>query len=176
MDKKWEDAVIRAAAEASHLQPLATGLFVIALMFTVGAGFAEPMFEALRHSGEERAELFRETSRNVFAALPAIILLWALWDARAYLGRLARGDVWGPATMRMLGNVGAALLWAGIVATAVSPTLERWVYGDFGFDVRVEPTFIALIGLGLILSLIGRVVRNVVDVATALKRENDEIV
>ncbi len=176
MDKKWEDAVIRAAAEASRLQPLATGLFVIALLSVLGSGIAEPLIEAARGERYGEGEAFSEVARNVLNAAPAIALIWALWDARAYLGRLSRGEVWGPATMQMLGNVGNALLWAGILALAVVPTLENWVNGSFGFDLRIEPTNIALVGLGLLLSLIGRVVRNVVEVAASLKQENDQIV
>jgi hypothetical protein len=180
MDKKWEDAVIRAAAEASRLQPLATGLFVIALLAVLGNGVVEPLIDAAR--GEEFGEDFGRggavfrIAENLLHVAPAIALIWALWDARTYLGRLARGEVWGPATMQMLGNVGNALLWAGILALAVAPTLESWVHGGFDIDVRMEPTNIAMVGLGLLLSLIGRVVRNVVEVAAALKQENDEIV
>ena len=176
MDKKWEDAVIRAAAEASRLQPLATGLFVIALLSVLGSGIAEPLIDQARGEGYDRAEAFQEVARNLLNAAPAIALLWALWDARTYLGRLSRGEVWGPATMQMLGNVGNALLWAGILALAVVPTLENWIGGSVGFDLRIEPTNIALVGLGLLLSLIGRVVRNVVEVAASLKQENDQIV
>lgn len=176
MDKKWEDAVIRAAAEASRLQPLATGLFVIALLSVLGSGIAEPLLNAMRGEGYDQRDAFNEVARNVLHAAPAIALIWALWDARSYLGRLSRGEVWGPATMQMLGNVGNALLWAGIVALAVAPTLENWVEGSFGFNLQVEPTDVALIGLGLLLSLIGRVVRNVVEVAASLKQENDQIV
>lgn len=178
MDKKWEDAVIRAAAEASRLQPLATGLFVIALLSVLGSGIAEPLTRAFGREeyGETGGEAFQEVARNMAEALPAIALIWALWEARKYLGRLSKGEVWGPATMQMLGNVGNALLWAGILAIAVAPTLESWVHGSFGFDTRIEPMNLALVGLGLLLSLIGRVVRNVVEVAASLKQENDQIV
>ncbi len=175
-DKKWEDAVIRATAEASRLQPLATGLFVTALLSVLGSGVAEPLIEVARGERYGDGEAFSEVATNVVNALPAIALLWALWETRTYLGRLSKGEVWGPATMQMLGNVGNALLWAGILALAVAPTLESWVHGGFDFDLRVEPMNLALVGLGLLLSLIGRVVRNVVEVAASLKQENDEIV
>ena len=85
--------------------------------------------------------------------------------------------MWGPATTTFLGHVGDWLLYAAILSALITPTLQMWVSDGFrGFDWRLEAQDLVLAGLGLLLSLIGRVVRNVVEVAAALKAENDEIV
>jgi hypothetical protein len=177
IDRKWEDAIVRAAAEASRLQPLATMFFGAALLLVFGQAVLEPL--AYLTYGEER-----ETPRALAAGIgehllevtPVIPLIWALWETRAYLGRLARGEVWGPATMQMLGRVGDALLWSAGLSVFVVPMFSNWVHGNFGFDVSFDAAAIALAGLGLLLSLVARVVRNVVDVAATLKAENDQIV
>jgi Protein of unknown function (DUF2975) len=173
---KWEDAVIRAAAEASRLQPLATALLVGAILVLVGGGIMDPIVFNARDAGYSSSEAFQEVARNLLEASPAIALIWGLAETRSYLGRLARGEVWGPATMTMLGRVGDALLSAAVLAIFVAPTLAEWVHGSVGAHVDWDAGYLALAGLGLLLTLISRVVRNVVEVAAALKAENDEIV
>jgi hypothetical protein len=174
---KWEDAVVRAAAEASRLEPLATALLVGSILVLAGSGIAEPIIYGARHDeGYGLIEGLREAGRNLLEAAPAIALIWGLVETRSYLGRLAKGEVWGPATMKMLGSVGDALLSAAVIAIFVAPTLSRWVEGDVGLSVDWDAGYLALAGLGLLLTLISRVVRNVVEVAAALKAENDEIV
>jgi hypothetical protein len=187
VDRKWEDAIVRAAAEASRLQPLATILFVAAVLSSLGDALMEPLAFlndiSRREEGtsgiERRAELAELTGllgERLLRLTPVIPLIFALWETRAYLGRLARGEVGGPATMQMLGRVGGALLWSAGLSMFVVPTLTNWVHGGFDFDFSFDAASIALAGLGLLLSLVARVVRNVVDVAAALKQENDEIV
>ena len=176
MDKQWEDAVIRAAAEASRLQPLATALLVASLLVLAGSGIMEPIVFGARDPEYSTADGIREALRNLLRASPAIALIWGLLETRVYLGRLARGEVWGPATMQLLGRVGDALVAAVVLAMFVAPTLEQWVEGDIGMRADWDAGYLALAGLGLLLTLISRVVRNVVEVATALKRESDEIV
>lgn len=176
MDKQWEDAVIRAAAEASRLQPLATALLVASLLVLAGSGIVEPIWFGAREEGYSTTEAIQEALDNLLRASPAIALIWGLVETRGYLGRLARGEVWGPATMQLLGRVGDALVAAAVLAMFISPTLQQWVAGDIGMRAEWDAGYLALAGLGLLLTLISRVVRNVVEVATALKRESDEIV
>ena len=176
MDKKWEDAVIRAAAEASRLQPLATLLLVASVLVLAGSGIVEPIVWDARDQDYSLGQGVREALRNLLQASPAIALIWGLSETRAYLGKLARGEVWGPATMQLLGRVGDALVTAAVLALFVAPTITEWVEGSVGMRVDWDAGYLALAGLGLLLTLISRVVRNVVEVAVALKQENDEIV
>jgi len=173
----WRDQVVRAAAEASRLEPLALGLFVVAILLIVG-DYATSPFEVLRDTdGDLGAALQQGLLRDLLEAIPSAILAWALWETRTYLAKLAQGGVWGPATALLLGRIGDCLLWAAGAAMLVVPSLQMWTEGEFhGFDWRFEPIYLVLFGLGLLLSLIARVVRNVVEVAAALKAENDEIV
>lgn len=175
MDKQWEDAVIRAAAEASRLQPLASALLVASVFVLLGGTIAEPM-SWIGQSDIDRGEATRQVARNLIEAAPGIALIWGLFETRSYLRRLARGEVWGPATMQLLGRVGDALVAAAVLAMFVAPTISEWVEGSFGLRADWNAGYLALAGLGLMLTLISRVVRNVVEVAAALKRESDEIV
>jgi hypothetical protein len=170
----WRDSVVRAAAEASRLQPLATILLTAAVLLILGQYVIEPLNSAYR----DRMEFdFRDFLRSFVEAGPPVALAWALWDTRGYLGRLSKGEVWGPATALLLGRVGDSLLWAAALGMFVVPSLQNWIDGGFsGFDWRFDAEYLVLAGLGLLLSLIARVVRNVVEVAAALKAENDEIV
>lgn len=174
--QKWEDAVVRAAAEASRLEPLATALLVGAILVLAGNGILEPLFFGRGDEGPPLSEMLHMSGRNLLEASPAIALIWGLAETRSYLGRLAKGEVWGPATMQMLGRVGDALLSASVLAIFIAPTLMDWIEGSVGLRTDWDAGYIALAGLGLLLTLISRVVRNVVEVAAALKAENDEIV
>lgn len=175
-NQKWEDAVVRAAAEASRLEPLATALLIGALLVLAGGGILEPIVFNARDPDYATGERVREALRNLLEASPAIALIWGLAETRTYLGKLAKGEVWGPATMQMLGRVGDALLAAAALAIFIAPTVAQWVEGSFGAYPDWDAGYLALAGLGLLLTLIARVVRNVVEVAAALKQENDEIV
>jgi hypothetical protein len=174
----WRDSVIRAAAEASRLQPLATILLAAALLLILGQYLIGPISEvffAEYGPGDDRD--YESLIRTVVEAAPPLILAWGLWETRNYLGRLARGEVWGPATAMLLGRVGDTLLWAAAIAMIVVPNIQNWVSGGFGgFDWNFDAEYLVLAGLGLLLSLIARVVRNVVEVAAALKADNDQIV
>lgn len=176
--QKWEDAVVRAAAEASRLEPLATALLIGAILVLAGSGILEPIFfnARIEDGAPPMSEMLREAGRNLLDASPAIALIWGLAETRSYLGRLAKGEVWGPATMQMLGRVGDSLLAAAILALFIAPTIQEWVDGSVGMRAEWDAGYLALAGLGLLLTLISRVVRNVVEVAAALKQENDEIV
>lgn len=171
----WSDAVVRAAAEASRLQPLATFLFAAAMLLIVGQHAAEPMAYVFEET--DKREALRELARHVLEAAPAIILSLALWETRAYLGRLAKGELWGASTARLLGRVGETLLLAALASVLIVPTLSNWIEGHFGgfnYDFRADD--LCLAGVGLLLSLISRVIGNVVQVAASLKAENDQIV
>jgi hypothetical protein len=170
----WSDAVVRAAAEASRLQPLATFLFWGALLLIVGQHVAEPLTYVFDAGGGEG---LNEFGAHLVEALPALVLSFALWETRGYLGRLAKGELWGPSTARLLGRVGDCLLWAAISAVLVVPNLDNWLRGGFGgFNANFEAVDLCLAGVGLLLSLISRVVGNVVQVAASLKAENDQII
>jgi hypothetical protein len=168
----WRDSVVRAAAEASRMQPLASILLIAALLLIVGQYVLSPLGSAISSGAWGSEEI-----ADVIDAAPALALAWALWETRRYLGRLARGDVFGPATTQLLGRVGDCLLWAAALSAFAVPNLRSWIDGGFGgFEWSLEAQDLVLAGLGLLLSLIGRVVRNVVEVAANLKAENDQIV
>lgn len=171
----WRDSVIRAAAEASRLQPLASILLGAALLLILGQYLIGPISETF--FGDYGDRDYESLIHQIVEAFPPLILAWGLWETRNYLGRLARGEVWGPATAMLLGRIGDSLLWAAAIGMIVVPNIQNWVSGGFGgFDWNFNAEYLVLSGLGLLLSLIARVVRNVVEVAAALKADNDQIV
>lgn len=171
----WRDSVIRAAAEASRLQPLASILLAAALLLILGQYLIGPISESFLGDYGDRD--YESLIHQIVEAFPPLILAWGLWETRNYLGRLARGEVWGPATAMLLGRIGDSLLWAAAIGMIVVPNIQNWVSGGFGgFDWNFNAEYLVLAGLGLLLSLIARVVRNVVEVAAALKADNDQIV
>lgn len=175
-DSIWRDSVIRAAAEASRLQPLATIFLVAALLLILGRYIISPIAETFFSDYGGDRDL-QDLARNFIDAGPPLILAWGLWETRNYLGRLTKGEVWGPATAQLLGRVGDSLLWAAAMAMLVAPNLNNWIEGSFGgLDAKFDAEYLVLAGLGLLLSLIARVVRNVVEVAAALKADSDQIV
>lgn len=171
----WSDAVVRAAAEASRLQPLATVLFAGAMLLIAGQHAADPLAYAL-DSGDP-ADAWRELGRHLVEATPAIVLSFALLETRAYLSRLAKGELWGPSTAHLLGRVGSTLLAAAVAAFLLAPTLMNWIEGNYGgFHYDLEASHLVLAGIGLLLMLIAKVIGDVVSVAASLKSENDQIV
>lgn len=106
---------------------------------------------------------------------PAIALLHGLWETSRYLRAVAGGAAVEPATLAVLRHVGDACVWAGVLAMLVAPNVMAWLRGG-GFDLRIEPEFVALTGLGVLLGLIGRVLALSAARAEAARAELDQIV
>jgi hypothetical protein len=163
----WRESIAKAADEARRMQPLATAVFVFAVVL-----YVVNVLWPLTQEGT-----WREMGLRLVAALPAAILISSLWDVHVYLRKLVNGELWGPATTRLLGQVGDALQYVAAAVIVIVPSLLKWIGGrPGGLDFRLEPEYLAFAALGLLLSMIARVVGNVVEAAAALKAENDEIV
>lgn len=76
----WRDSVIRAAAEASRLQPLATILLAAALLLILGQYLIGPISETFLDEGGDRD--FEHLIHSVVQAFPPLILAWGLWETR----------------------------------------------------------------------------------------------
>lgn len=83
--------------------------------------------------------------------------LWAVWAAAGVFARMDRGEDFGPAMVRGMTQIGAALMlgaWAAIVA---EPALIFLIGNRFRslngvrFDASVENLALALVGLALVL-------------------------
>ncbi|WP_299326771.1 DUF2975 domain-containing protein [Parasphingopyxis sp.] len=162
------------AAIAGRCEPWATGVLTIVVFLLIGDAILQPIIWSMSSNGYYPMELALVHVRdNVLAALPAYALLWVLWETRGYLARLRKGEIWLPATQRTLLGIGGGLVAAGLLGLAARP-LVIWVRGD-GFEFSLDPGWLALAGVGLLLVMIGRIMESVVEAALALKRENDEI-
>jgi hypothetical protein len=163
----WREAVAGVADDARRMEPVATGVLGFAVVL-----YAVNVVWPLLHAGGAL-----DAGRRVIEALPASILIVALWDVRKYLLALADGGLWGPAASRLLARVGDTLQTAAFAGVLAVPNLVRWIGGEpGGLSADLDPGYLALGGLGLLLSLVGRAVGRVVEVAGALKAENEEIV
>lgn len=162
------------AAIAGRCEPWAIGVLAVVLFLLVGDAILQPILWSMSSSGYYPMDVALVHVRdNVIAALPAYALLWVLWETRGYLARLRKGEIWLPATQRTLSGIGGGLVAAGLLGLAARPVL-LWVRSD-GFEFSLDPGWLALSGIGLLLIMIGRVMESVVEAALALKRENDEI-
>lgn len=176
----WTATAQRAAAEARWLRPLALTLFAIGVVMTAKevaviehACVDETIGAARRFS---LACAGREVGAKLVHAGPAIALLWALWEAQAYLKRMESGEVWAPSTMAMFGRIGECLLAAAVLLAVVTPTLTLWIAGDGGLRWNLDPLTLTLGGLGIILIAIARVLGDVLETAAAAKADSDAII
>lgn len=180
MNDIWTSTAQRAAAEARWLRPLALTLFVIGLATTLpnvilsGDACVVGMTEGDRRFSISCA--LHGIGVALVHAGPTLALLWALWEAQAYLKRMEAGDVWAPSTMKLFGRIGDCLLAAAVWAGVVTPTLLLWTAGSGGFDWNLEPMTLTLGGLGIVLTAIARVLGDMLATAKATKADNDAIV
>jgi len=180
MSDIWTATAQRAAAEARWLRPLALTLFVMGLLMTLQgmAGSGDACVVDMAENGRRFsvACALREIGAGLVQAGPALALLWALWEAQAYLKRMESGEAWAPSTMKLFGRIGDCLLAAAIWMGVVTPTLSLWIAGRGGFEWNLDATILTLGGLGIVLTAIARVLGDMLSTAEAAKADSDAIV
>lgn len=165
-----EDA--RRAAETAEW--LATAA-VIVLVINVVAGFGLDSLRDLRELEETPAllEQINTVLRVWIWALPPLLFVGALDCLRKALREFAQGRYFSPASARAVRFAGEYAVVAVIAGMVISPTLQAWTGGAHrGIVWNIEQVDIALIAFAVFVSVIGRIL----DLAVAIKAENDEIV
>jgi hypothetical protein len=171
---QMQDVAVDAAAAAKRLEPwgwFALSVVVLGILTDVVLG---PILRGIRNDLSP-FEAWR--SAQVWVDfLPAFILAYGLWELLDYLGKISRGADWAVTTVRMIREIGLTLVWAGIAAMVVAPTMSQWVQLKITFDFHIDPAWLALAVLGAMLMAIAQTVGKLVQAAAALKAENESFV
>lgn len=179
MRGSWDETAARAAEQARSLRPLALVLFA-AGMAMIAAEVAVVGYDCVVPADGPRGVstlcVIRSIGSRLVLAGPAIALVWALWEAQAYLKRLEDGAVWAPQTMRLFERIGECLTAAAAWSAVIAPTLSAWIDERATFDWHLDASIVTLAGLGTVLIAISRVLGDVLETAGRLKSDADEIV
>lgn len=179
----WDATTVQAAQLAKQLRPFALYLFFLALALLVFDIILEPVPQN-PWEGREPAWLYSNPWLNglnhylvlILKAGAALSLLWGLWVAQRYLGRLEKGGVWSVSTLRLVREIGECMIASAAFSILITPTVTAWVTNYGGFDLRLEETALSLLGLGLMLMVLARVFTQVLESAQQIKAENESFV
>ncbi|MEL6257616.1 MAG: hypothetical protein AAFQ67_00975 [Pseudomonadota bacterium] len=169
------DASAAVASLAGFWEPFVVGGFAIGLFLLVGDGVLQPIIWSLASDGwYPMPRALTHVRDNVAAALPGYALLWAFWEARIYLLRLRRGGVWLSSTQHVLSRIGWVLVFAGVLGATVRPILR--LVRDGSINLGPDLSWLALAGVGVLVTLVGRITASVVEATAAVKRENEDFI
>lgn len=114
-----------------------------------------------------------ELGTRAIEVVPAALYLLGLWAAHGMFARFGRGELFTPAIVAGLSSIGSSLLWGGLWAVAITPTLLGWIEGPFrGLDLKLNGPELVILVLGGALVLLGKVMAK----AAALQAEVDAFV
>lgn len=106
-------------------------------------------------------------------ALPSFILAGALLDLSRVLEEYGKGQFFTLRASAGVRKAGEAAIWALAFKIVISPTLYGWITQEGrGFIWNFEPFDLGLVAFAAFVMVLGRVL----EAASALKAENDEIV
>lgn len=89
--------------------------------------------------------------------LVPVTYLFALWSAAGLLRAFEESKAIDEAVIKALHKLGANLMYAGIAALVIAPTLESWInLGGRSIRVSFDISPVAVGMIGMILKLIGR--------------------
>ncbi len=174
----WTETATRAAAEAKYLRPIAQALLILAILMIVSQYFAQPAWEEIRRAPTPSfLDALNQWLLKIINAGSAVALTWALWETQGYLKKLKQGAIWSVSTMQFFGRIGECLIASAVWATLISPTITGWAT-EFrgGFQWHLESQSLVLLGLGLLMSLLARVIGTAFQTANDLKADHDGII
>jgi hypothetical protein len=113
-------------------------------------------------------EATQRLGETALAALPALALLGALWQARRLFNSIASGEILSVETGKALTRLGDLLVLSTVLWFFFGPAVD---YHEPAFGPYLSAS-IVLGCIGLALRLVGRVI----DMAAGIKIEHDQIV
>lgn len=164
----------QARRTAETAEWLATAA-VIVLLINVAAGFGLASLRGLRELEGTPAllEQINTVLRVWIWALPPLLFVAAIDYLRKALREFSQGRFFSPASARAVRFAGEYAVFAVIAGIVIAPTLDAWTGGAHrGIVWKLEQVDIAMITFAVFVSAIGRIL----DLAVAIKAENDEIV
>ncbi|MEM9502174.1 MAG: hypothetical protein AAF941_10070 [Pseudomonadota bacterium] len=169
----WSHTANQVAQSAQKLLPLAYGLCIALAAFVGWEEIGEPFVSAASSGGYYTfAEARSHAAANLIAALPVFPMIWGLVEVSLFLRQLAQGMLWSPSCMSGIGRLGAAIIVAGLIAAIVQP----WLMKPDAFDLGPRSSDVAIVGLGIGLILLARLLTSLVKAANELRAESQSFV
>jgi hypothetical protein len=154
---------------SARLGRVLTALLVVMALLLVGERYSALVIRAMSQGTD--AAWMRDFGLALIATVPDVCYLLALAGIRRALGAIARGERYGAAVTAALSRVGLLLAAGAFFALAIAPGLAKLVGAGPGYLIAYDPGAVALVALGLALTVLARIL----DDARALERELDEI-
>jgi len=159
----------RAQAAAATAQTLALIAFWV-IAATLIASYAAMAYRIWVAEGV-LGDRLRELAPPLLRLLPAIYFLSALTFLRRALREYESGAFFSPKAANAVRRAGEEALIALATQIIIAPSIISWI-GGRAFDFEFEVVDLALAAFVLFVAAIGRVL----DLAVAIKAENDEII
>jgi len=109
---------------------------------------------------------------NVLAVAPSLLLAGALLDLQKIMQEYEQGRFFTAKASTGVRKLGEALLWALAAKVAIVPTLLFYITGEGRMGLQFEIFDMGLAVISVFILLMGRVL----EAATALKAENEQII
>jgi hypothetical protein len=164
---------VRAAAYA----PWALAIFAVATTAYAWEEILQPILWSLSSDGYyPMSRALGHVRGNLETSMAAIPLLWALWELTAFLRGLAHDGPWRSDAGARLTRVGFAVILASVVAMLVTPAMAGLPDARDAKPWPFDPIHLALVGIGLVLVLVARLLQIAVRTVQRLKQENDQFI
>jgi hypothetical protein len=167
----------KSAAELAHWLVLAAIIVTalgLAVQFSAESLSALERLRAL-HPGETPhwTQQLNTVLRVWIWALPPLLFIDALEQLRKALREYEQGRFFSPASAHAVRGAGERAVYAVFAIMLIAPTLDAWTSGEFrGIVWKFEAIELAMLAFAVAIAAVGRVL----DLAVAIKAENDEIV
>ncbi len=158
-----------SAATAQIWGSVAYWVLVVGLALSFGAGALETL---LAMPDADPIHRVGAVLSLTVPLLPAILFIGALDHLRRALGEYAAGNFFSSSSAKWVRRAGEEAVYAMAAKAVLVPTILGWIHSSDVFDLSFEPVDWALLAFLIFVAAIGRVL----DLAVAIKAENDEIV
>lgn len=165
-------ALDRATQAAGTAQGLALAAFIV-ITVTLAINFGAASLSRLAAMPDATVIEHAAALLTIWVSiLPAIFFMSALERLRIALKEYARGEFFSPRSARAVRRAGEEALLAMAAKIAIVPTILGWIDHGAPFAIHFELTDLALVAFVFFVAAVGRVL----DLAVAIKAENDQIV
>jgi hypothetical protein len=170
-------ALARIRREGRDTQTLFMVAFWLTLASLIGSLVVWPVVRVAKgaQTGEwpgAWAGVVTDIGLRFVEAMPVLILAGGLWSAQRLFGRIADGNVFTAGNAREVSRIGETMVWGGVAAIVIAPTLTGWIKRTTTFDFSFQDWAIVVILLGAAVVLVGRIW----GLAAAIKADADQIV
>jgi hypothetical protein len=179
--EEGDDPLVEAAravsVRAATYAPWAVAIFAVATAAYAWEEILQPILWSLSSDGHyPMSRALGHVRGNLETSTAAIPLLWGLWELTAFVRGLAHDGPWRSDTAARLARLGLAVILASFVAMVVTPAMSGLADARNADPWPFDPIHLALVGIGLVLVLVARLLQIAVRTVQRLKQENDQFV